>query len=478
MNKIVFVIILLFLLINLHDLRNWYYSAIGDEYAFYNFAKAIATGEMSPNIFSQKGVYNVIPTLSSYYQAIVMQILGIDVFGWKASHVLLISSTIFGIYLLTKKLFNQKVAILTSWFYSSNFLIWGYVHTGYSNIEALFPFVFSLATFAYKKFFLSGFFAALGFYTFHTSRVTIFVILTLIILSYRNSKLIRTSRNMLFGFAFLIIPFMVTNKDFLIQDMFLRSIVAQNDPSAYGPAYKFVFDNIIRNTLAPFYNNHNAPYISGPILDYVTGIFLAIGTIQLIRKRADIPLTVLYILTIYTIPFIAVAVFSPYGYTVLSRLHILIPAYSILAGFGASEFFRLIKPKRIQLFTIFFVCIFTILLNMYAFFIKTPKAVAGTIESITIKALTDSCKSSMSPTIVGNVKPLLTPALVAYNLQPLLIENKDGFTFDLQNTDCLILMQPDGEQLDYYNKQANNFNYLYSEVADNTGTRKVILFTK
>ena len=42
---VLFAVFLGFILLNTHDLTNWYYSFIGDEYAFFEKAKEIAQGE-------------------------------------------------------------------------------------------------------------------------------------------------------------------------------------------------------------------------------------------------------------------------------------------------------------------------------------------------------------------------------------------------------------------------------------------------
>lgn len=104
-----FLITVIFLIVNLSDLTYWYFSAINDEYAFFHFARSMAQGA-SVNIFSQNGVYGLVPVLSSYYQGTMMKVLGIDNFGWKASIILLIAASFLPFYFFVKSKFGKIVA--------------------------------------------------------------------------------------------------------------------------------------------------------------------------------------------------------------------------------------------------------------------------------------------------------------------------------------------------------------------------------
>ena len=96
---IILALLLAFLAINLHDLQDWYYSAIGDEFLFYEHAKRI-TEEGITRPFSQEGVYNHHPVMSSVYQAVVMWVFGVDYLGWTFSSLLRATVAIPGIYRL------------------------------------------------------------------------------------------------------------------------------------------------------------------------------------------------------------------------------------------------------------------------------------------------------------------------------------------------------------------------------------------
>ena len=68
------VLVAVFTALNAHDLNDWYYSAIGDEYAFLAAASGVlADGIRKP--FSQDGVYGAHPMLGTLFQAAIMRIV-------------------------------------------------------------------------------------------------------------------------------------------------------------------------------------------------------------------------------------------------------------------------------------------------------------------------------------------------------------------------------------------------------------------
>lgn len=444
--EILFLILVpsVFLALNLSNLRSWYFSAIGDEYAFFDFARAIARGETSPNIFAQRGVYNVIPVFSSYYQAFWMKLLGINVFGWKASHVILIAGTIPMFYLLIRKLLNRVTALIATSFYSSSHVIWAYTHTGYSNIESLFPFIFSLTLFAYNKFFLAGIFAGLAFYTYYISRITVVVILLWFLICRKSLNIKMALFKFFLGFGLLIIPFLVANQEVFFHDMFVRSVIGQNDPTYYGPRHKFIFDNIIRNGLAPWRNTKNMCYVSGSILDPLTGWLFIIGLLILIRRVWQKNTSYIMLGILLLTSFLTMAVFSPYGYVVISRQFFIIPPLAIFAGVAAEHLASLIKKRDAKSIFIFLIIITAFLLNCYRFFIQTPKILQITPEALTMKTLLSEQCRNRTNIVIGTTDhspfPLLAPTLVTYEMdkKTILLEYNQAYEINNYQADCVV----------------------------------------
>ena len=103
------IVSLFFFFLIIFDINSWYYSAIGDEYAFFDFAKSIVLGESKLSFFrqsgfisilDQKGVYDLAPVATSVYQAFIMKLFGVDHRGWIISSILIvISAFVFFIFL-------------------------------------------------------------------------------------------------------------------------------------------------------------------------------------------------------------------------------------------------------------------------------------------------------------------------------------------------------------------------------------------
>ncbi len=173
----------LFVGLNLYDLQDWYYSAIGDEFLFFEHAKHM-TEEGITRPFSQEGVYNHHPVMSTVYQAVIMWVFGADYFGWTFSSLLSAALTIPGIYLLGHTLSGRKAALVAAILFAASHYMLAGTHTGNTVLNPLPVAVWSLALFVlgWRKgnpllLYAAGIAAGLGFYTHYSGRVVLPVIL-------------------------------------------------------------------------------------------------------------------------------------------------------------------------------------------------------------------------------------------------------------------------------------------------------------
>src|SRR5262249_15511466 len=100
------------LLLVTHDITHWRWSGTPDESYFFTWARDIAEGRTFPLPFSQHGVFDFQPPLSSYYQALFMKLFGVDVFGWRLSSAAALAMAVPFEYLLARALWNER----TAWF--------------------------------------------------------------------------------------------------------------------------------------------------------------------------------------------------------------------------------------------------------------------------------------------------------------------------------------------------------------------------
>ena len=145
-----------------------------DEEAFWEAARAIASGKFHPPFFDF-GVYTF-PVASSIYQGWVMHILGISIWSWRFSSVLAATVTVIPLYALTREWFNRRVAIAACLLLAVNPYFLSFARLGYNNSQALLPVAFSVFFFvhglrksSYFYWWLAGLFVGLGYYTFFSA---------------------------------------------------------------------------------------------------------------------------------------------------------------------------------------------------------------------------------------------------------------------------------------------------------------------
>ena len=222
---IVMALVAAFFAINLHDLRDWYYSAIGDEYLFYDHARRIVDeGIVRP--FSQEGVYNKHPVMNSVFQAGVMRVFGADYFGWKFSETLNAALTIPAVYLLGHLLGGRRAAVAAAAVFAFSHYVLAFAHTGYNNLSALPVASWALALFVlgWKRessflLYLAGVVAGLGFYTHYSARAVLPIMVLFSVTVVRPRHLVHLWPLSL-GFALAVVPTFVVEQETVLTRMF------------------------------------------------------------------------------------------------------------------------------------------------------------------------------------------------------------------------------------------------------------------
>ena len=140
-------IVLVFIVLCSRDINDWYYSAIGDEYAFLSQANGVLVdGIKRP--FVQDGVYGAHPMLGTIFQAMVMAVFGRNHFGWVFSSVLSAALAVPAVYLVGRTLGGRAVGLFAAAIFASSHYLFAFSHIGYNNIMAPTPIAWSMAFFA------------------------------------------------------------------------------------------------------------------------------------------------------------------------------------------------------------------------------------------------------------------------------------------------------------------------------------------
>jgi 4-amino-4-deoxy-L-arabinose transferase-like glycosyltransferase len=152
----------------LTDVPAW---VAGDEGAFWGTARSIATGEFDPVLFDF-GVYSF-PVASSMLQALVLRLVGMDLWAWRFASVLVACMTIFPLYLLGREVFDRRVATVACIVMVSNPYFLAFARLGYNNSQAVlsvaltaFLLVLGLKRGSYFYLWLAGLAAGFGYYTY------------------------------------------------------------------------------------------------------------------------------------------------------------------------------------------------------------------------------------------------------------------------------------------------------------------------
>lgn len=478
------------------DVNSWYYSAIGDEYAFFTFARDVATQKVplsilpannTVNIFSQNVVYNYISTASLMFQSAVMKIFGINHFGWVTSSVLIVIFSVWFFYFLIKDSFERETAIFSSLILISSHYLWAFTHTGYWHMQAFFPplasFFFFFRGLKHKKnslLFLSGLFSALGFYTHFLSRLTIILLMLFFVFNLKRlflQKKILLSFTM--GFLILFIPFILINQQSTIQPMLERSVVASKEiPDNQRLLY--FWENLYKSFFAFYRNSQTGIFVSGSLVDPITISLFSLGFMLMIFFWKKY----FFILLCYLVCLIAIGAFSPYPHPPIARLFFLLPIVALISGFALSAISRFFKDfyfLRLSLLTTLLSLIFA--LNLYRFYYETPRKMDLTPEALVIKAISSFAPCNSNTIVVfPHFEPLLKPALSSYNMSQSISFMQTLTKSDRQYVEdksCIIFVEPkEATSLQAMQEFTTNGKFLRKDFSSPSKNRNIVVFFK
>lgn len=463
--------VIIYFVLNAHDIYSWYYSSIGDEYPFRDIAASIIqNGVINP--FSQRGGYgDYHPILGSVYQAFVMLIFGNNHFGWVFGSVISIVIAIPGIYILAFQLGNRKVAVVAAAVFSFSHYIFGYSHIGYNNLHSLAPTIWALVLLihALKKgnrsiMFLAGIVTGIGFYTIFSGRLII-AIIAVFILTVRELRrnIFRLFWPFLFGFGATLLPMLIVSFNDIFALMLEVVGTGKKVVNTSVSLYDLMLSNIKINFIA--YNYCIPPgnptfvaathYATGSYLDPASALFGLLGTALALRFIKEIRYRLLIIWL--SIGLFTTAVISPYyGSVAQNRLMTNLPELAILAGFGAISIWTFIAKrispdlkKNVNIFAAMLLVLVILALNVQRFWFVTPQRTEMRTESIALQIFKTVDPGNVA--FIGDNLSIMQPMLLSYF-------DKDNFpniiSYDsilnneasIDKFKCLILFKPEDEK--------------------------------
>ena len=409
---IVATLIGVFIAINAHDLRDWYYSAIGDEFLFYEHAKRIEDeGIVRP--FSQEGVYNKHPVLNSVFQATVMRIFGDDYFGWTFSELLNAALTIPAIYLLGRVLGGRTAAIAAAAIFAFSHYVFAFSHTGYNNLSSLPVSAWSLAFFVLGwrngnplLLYAAGIIAGLGFYTHYSGRAILPVII-LFSLTMGSPKRLLNLWPLALGFAIAILPTFVVEQEHVLTRMF-GQVIGGYTEEVTGSLGQRLLDNASLNLPAFSYNATVHAYVYGPLMDPVSGFLAVLGLAFAIGHVRQSGYRLLLIW--FAVAMFMTGIMSPYPHVAITRLLFVVPPLALLAGLAVGRSLEYLPVPKWRppghLPSLRATCVLAVLLpvilvlNLWQFWHLTPSVFPHSQEAVALGAFrSDDCGGDPARTV-------------------------------------------------------------------------------
>ena len=346
-----------YIALNGHDLRDWRYAFIGDEWIFYEVASGIARGH-AVDLFNQAGVYGIHPLAGSAYQALVMRLLGVNVTGWRMSSILSAALPLCALYPMAKAMGGRLYAVAASAIYSSSALLWAFSHIGYNANDPLLAMIpaEALAYFGLRDnrsgyLFAAGTLAGGGWYTLYTGRLMIVVLALVVLSEWRRGRrfLAAALIPVVGGFALVVLPLLVDNGSETFRAMF--PLVSFSGVRATQAAPDLLAGNAVRAAYEFFhatgYAIQHLHYFSGSLFDPVSATGLAVGFVLALRLRAALwaRLTLIWFA-------VTVALTTPLYYVPQvadTRVQVAIPPAALLAALGvcsAARGLATLVPRR------------------------------------------------------------------------------------------------------------------------------------
>ncbi|HEV8634678.1 MAG TPA: glycosyltransferase family 39 protein [Chloroflexota bacterium] len=227
--------IALFVGLTAPTLESWRYSAVGDEYGFYQVAYELYSGR-TWDMFWQAGVYGTHPLMSSWVQALAMRLFGDDIFGWKMGGVLAGAAAIPPTYVAARWLFDRPTAQVAAAVVATSHYLFSYAHTGYNNIDAVLPtvltatlIVVALVRPSRLVWYAAGAAAGLSLYFFFAARVA-GPMLALGLLQRGRRRLVEGLLPALIGCLIVAAPFAARNQLEMVTKMLAESAATKDMP--------------------------------------------------------------------------------------------------------------------------------------------------------------------------------------------------------------------------------------------------------
>jgi len=327
-----------------YHMDNWLYTKIGDEYAFFYFARDLNNRPQFwqfSNFFSIDGVYAKQPVFSSIISNLLMRFLGFDHLGWIFSNYFILIISIIFFYLFFKEILNNYLALMIIIFMSFSLYLIGFSKIGYNNLQALLfgAVIFWMSgKFLKKRTLSNGFLVGVisGFllYTYQAALfyLPIVVILLLIFHPPKSRMNLKFYYVSFLGFIILCLP-LLFQPDFIKilygGTFFNQNNIIQNSHNII----QHLKTNFIFSSFSYLYLFKESHYVVFSMIDPISAIFFSIGLLVAIKNIFREKLFLFFVVS-YGFILLSVGMIHDYPAPSITRLFIVLPWMFFFVSLG------------------------------------------------------------------------------------------------------------------------------------------------
>lgn len=444
-----------FIVLNVRDATDWYY-VIWDEYVFYEWAERLSDESSLVRMFSQNGVYETHTVMVTVYQALVMAVFGDDHFGWVFSSILCVVVTIPAVYISGRLLSEGRVAaVVATAILSFSHYLFAFSHIGYDTLTCLPTTAWTVALFllgnkkrSWVLLLAAGILAGFSMYAFATAIVILPVIGLFVLINVRNRRPLINLWPMALGFVLSVGPALLSNQDDLLSgsliSRMLNELTDDYSESIISDPLQRIRNNLYPNLLAFNFSSHISHFVSGPLLDVISGGLAMLGIGLALGRLKEQRMQLLLIWLILTVT--AAGVLSPYLHVPVTRLHVVLPPLVLLAGLSVSNLAGLTdsidisnKTRKVAIAGgLVALSLAVLLLNVRQFWTVTPDVHRSSPNATALMALhSNGCDAEIERNIVVgehvHVVKLALESHYPYGPYPTVMDYSEIDSIDLSN---------------------------------------------
>jgi len=329
-----------FLLLS-YGLRDWNWSWIGDEYAFYEAGCQIVNGRAEWLSLSGTSVFDQHPVFSSVWQAITMWLFGADSYGWRISNPLVVALSIPPFYYLTRQILGKAGGLMAAALYGCSHVLLSFGKIGYNHVQASGVLLMAWAALTWASqwnslagFALTGILLGVGFYTFGMARLFSLVIAWWLLLrGLPRSKANWIIWGTVIGAAVVTAIPIIGNR-YIWETQLTHTFL--NSEAAHTPSemLRQILANSLYGLTSFLTNNQNTHFVFGAHADPLTGSLMILGIAGLLATLRQGWRVRLGLLGTWMMLVVITAGIQNHAYPATTWTFALVPMYALLAAAG------------------------------------------------------------------------------------------------------------------------------------------------